>query len=167
MVNSLPVTLTIIVYSKSYALCWLLGLRLDGTGHGPQEACELTGNGRAHLHLDLAGADQVLVTAAEPLLGLPGDGLHGIAGVLGPPLQMRGLARREAVAPGGLGEHPPDVPIAGLRCPPRRVVAPLEDSEGTSPRVLMSCRGEVKRVRSPISATTVRAVTSCMCYVPL
>ena len=32
--------------------------------------------------------------------------LHGITGIPGPSLQMRGLARREAVAPGGLGEHP-------------------------------------------------------------
>ena len=159
--------MTFIVYSNAYVISGLLNLRLDRAGDGPQEACELTGNGRAHLDLDLAGADQGLIAAAEPLLGLPGDGLHRVAALSGPPLQMRGLARREAVAPGGLGEHPPDVPIAGLRCPPRRVVAPLEDSEGTSPRVLMSCRGEVKRVRSPISATTVRAVTSCMCYVPL
>ena len=57
----------------------LLSLGLDGMGHGPQEACQLTGNRRAHLDFEFAGPQQVLVTAAEPLLGLPGDRLYGIA----------------------------------------------------------------------------------------
>ena len=120
--------------SKRYAIRLLPGLGLDRAGHGPQEAREFTGNGRTHLDFQLARAHRVLIAAAEPLLASRRSPARDRWCGLGPSLQMRRLAGREAVAPGGLGEHPPDVAVAGLRCPPRRVVAPLEDSEGTSPR---------------------------------
>ena len=51
--------ITFIVDANAYVISGLLNVGLDRVGDGPQEACELTGNGRAHLHLDLAGPQQV------------------------------------------------------------------------------------------------------------
>ena len=86
---------------------------------GPYEAQEFPGYGRTDLALGHAARRKAPVASAEPSLRFPGDILHGGRGAFRAALQVPGLARREAVAPGRFHQDPPHVGVArfGDRAP--------------------------------------------------
>ncbi len=95
------------------------GMRPPGgfTDDGPDEAHELPGHGCGDLALRLAHSAEMAVTAAESLLGLPGDGLYPVRSPGGLRLQVPRLAGRETVVPRRFHQDPPDMAVAGLGDP--------------------------------------------------
>ena len=51
--------------------------------HDPVESGQFAGHRRTGLHLELAAIVQIPVSATEPLLRVPGDGLHLVIAALG------------------------------------------------------------------------------------
>ncbi len=88
---------------------------IDLADDGPDEADEFPGHGCGHLAWRLAHSAETAVTAAESLLGLPGDGLHPVRRGGGLGLQMACLAGGDARVPRRFHQDPPDMAVAGLR----------------------------------------------------
>ncbi len=84
-----------------------------GSGGASARGIDLSGDGGADLLAGLAEPGEVRVAGAKPLPGVPGDVPSGLRGVGGLAPQVRGPARREAVALGGLDEHAAGVGVAG------------------------------------------------------
>ena len=105
---------------------------------GPHEAQELPGYGRTNLAFGHAAGRKASVASALPSLRFPSDILHRGFRSFGSALQVPGLARREAIAPGRFHQDPSHVGVARLRNRARCRRCPLECSLGTSRTNAMS-----------------------------
>ena len=103
-------------------------------GDGPDKARQLAGDRGGDDIGRLSGAGEPAIAGTEPGLRFPGDLANCLWQLLLPEQQLATDACREAIAPGRLDQQPASGAIAGLVRPPRLTLAPLECSDGTSPR---------------------------------
>jgi hypothetical protein len=103
-------------------------------GNGPDEARQLAGDRSGDDISRLAGPREPAIARTQPHLPLPGDIADRLGLVLLSQQQLAAYPGREAVAPGGLDQQPAGRAVAGLGETAVRTLAPLECSDGTSPR---------------------------------
>src|ERR1700732_430399 len=103
-------------------------------GDGPHEARQFAGDRGGDDVGRLAGAGEPAIAPAQPPVPLPGEvaGQPGLA--LLPQQQLAAEPGRETVAPCRLDQQPRAAALPALVMPPRLTLAPLECSDGTSPR---------------------------------
>jgi hypothetical protein len=87
------------------------------------------------------------------------DGDFWVTFLLGTPLQDGSLPRRATIGPGRFHQHPTNMTVAGLGDATARLCPAARCSLGTTPRYAISCGALAKRLKSPISAMIVVAVS--------
>ena len=113
---------------------WSIRRRRHAPGDGPDEAGQFTGDRGSNDIGRFAAAGELAIARAQPHLRLPGDLAQRLWLLLLTQQQRAADPGRETVGPGRFDQPPPCRAVAGLVRPPRLMLAPLECSDGTSPR---------------------------------
>jgi hypothetical protein len=118
---------TLVNRSELHASAWcmlsraVLVLRDDGhlLGHGPHEACQLTGNGHGDHMGGVASCHESSVACTAPHLGLPTNVLDHFGLVCQSPLPVTTELRGRTVGPGAFAQEASGMGVARLGNRPR------------------------------------------------